>query len=88
MAKKKKNPYVSISPEQLADAEANYFVIQIGHEFFVDNGKMSFKKNKAENIYFDLLEGIGDMLTSKDEVERQEAFSILCHFRLIPVRVH
>lgn len=88
MAKKKKNPYISLSLEQVADAEANYFVIQIGHELFSDNGKMSFKKTKAENIYFDLLEGIGDMINSKDEIERQDAFAILCHFRILPLRVH
>lgn len=85
----KKNPYINkMSLDQIADAEANYYYIQVGEEIAEYGNKTTFKKDKAHWLFTELLENMLAMVEEGNTEDRSIARYGLLHFRVIPLRIH
>lgn len=84
-----KNPYINkMSLDQIADAEANYYYIQVGEEIAEYGGKTTFKKDKAHWLFNELLESMLAMVEEGNTEDRSIARYGLLHFRVIPLRIN
>lgn len=88
-SKDPKNPYVnSMSLDQVADAEAKFWYVQVGMEVPEANGVYTFSKKTAENIYYSMFESLRAMRVEGTTAEKTDANFCLQHFRMIPLRIH
>lgn len=90
MAKKKteKSPYGKFSIQDVAEAEAGHFVIQVGADLFSYNDKMAFNKERTEKFFEDILNGLNDMKENGSKEEREDALKCLINLRIYPLRIH
>ncbi|NJO48228.1 MAG: hypothetical protein HC840_00770 [Leptolyngbyaceae cyanobacterium RM2_2_4] len=87
--KPEKSPYKSHTIEEVMQAEAGHYYIQIGDGMFEsESGKLAFTKDRAENFYFQIWEGLKDMKANGSKKDREEALNCLLNFRIIPLRFH
>lgn len=84
-----KSPYKDHTIEDVLAIEAGNYYIQIGDSLFEsETGKIAFSKDRAENFYFQVLEGLKDMKKNGSQEDRDEAERCLLNFRIIPLRFH
>lgn len=88
MAKSEDNPFVSMTVDQVTDAESRLFFIQVGEEVVEYNGKQTFVKQKAEYLYEELFNSLGHMYENGSDEESYSALLGLLNFRIIPLRIH
>ena len=88
MNKKDTNPFVNGTPEDVALVENGYYVIQIGADFFSYEDKMAFTLERAEHFKETILEGLRDMIKSKDPLEVEDAKRCFPLLHIYPLRIH
>lgn len=87
--KSEKSPYKDHTIEEVMEAEAGNYYIQIGDGMFEsESGKLAFSKDRAEHFYMAVWEGLRDMKKNGTQEEREEAHKCLLNFRIIPLRFH
>lgn len=87
--KAEKSPYKNHTIQEVMEAEAGHYYIQIGDGMFEsDTGKLAFSKERAENFYLQILEGLKDMKKNGSKQDQEEALACLLNFRIIPLRFH
>lgn len=87
--KAEKSPYKDHSIEEVMQAEAGNYYIQIGDSMFEsETGKMAFSKERAEHFFDVVMEGLRAMRDEGDEQEQQDALVCLLNFRIVPLRFH
>lgn len=89
MADKKvsKSPYGKYSLEDIIQAEAGNYVIQVGDDLFSYNGKMAFSRRRAEMFYDDIIAGLNDMKKNGNDIEKEDAVKCLLLLRMMPFRI-
>lgn len=90
MSKKtEKSPYKDHTIEEVMQAEAGTYYIQIGDGMFEsETGKLAFSKERAEHFYAAVWEGLNDMRKNGTAAEKADALQCLLNFRIIPLRFH
>lgn len=74
--------------EEIAFAEANHYYIQVGEDTVEYQGRQTFSKDRAEYLFFELLESMKHMAKKGNKQEKQTAIFGLLNFRICPVRLH
>lgn len=88
MVRKKKNPYINVTLEEVAHAEAKFFYIQVGGEIVEYNGRLTFSKEKADYLFYELQNNLVHMVSKGTDEERNTALTGLKNFRVHPLRIH
>lgn len=90
MAKKDKaNPYKNkMTLQEVAHAEEYFYYVQCGEDTIVHNGKQTFKKDRAEEIYWDMLAHVKHMRANGSKEERRQAYFGLLNFHMHKLRLH
>lgn len=87
--KPEKNPYKGHTIQEVMEAEAGHYYIQLGDGLFEsETGKLAFSKERADNFYLQIWEGLKDMKANGSKADREEALKCLLNFRIIPLRFH
>jgi hypothetical protein len=87
--KHEKSPYKVHRIEEVMQAEAGRYYIQIGDSIFnSDTGKLAFNKERVEYFFAAVYEGLRDIRKNGDEQDREDALHCLLNFRIIPLRFH
>ena len=87
--KPEKSPYKDHTIEEVMQAEAGSYYIQIGDSMFEsETGKLAFNKERAEHFFAAVYEGLRDMRKNGNEQDREDALHCLLNFRIIPLRFH
>ncbi len=69
--------------------EAGHYYIQIADGMFEsESGKLAFTKERAEDFYSQIWEGLREMRRNGNPEEKEEALQCLLNFRIIPLRFH
>lgn len=87
---KEKNPYVSYSLEDIQRIESN-FAIQLNDDlFYTEDGRYSFKMDKAEYFFNELKHGLSEIVKSdtEDDDQLEHAWTCLLNLRIFPIRIH
>jgi hypothetical protein len=65
------------------------FLIQLGTDFAAtDDGRQFFAKSEADRIFLQLYEGLQHVLETGNQEQAEEAWVMMCNFRILPYRVH
>lgn len=87
--KPEKSPYGIHSIEEVMKTEAGAYYLQIGDSMFEsDSGKLAFSKERAEEFYMMVWEGLKDMRKHGNVEDKEEAMHCLLNFRIVPLRFH
>jgi hypothetical protein len=86
--KRKNNPYVNLSLEQVKRAESLFYYVQIGNETPPFNGKFTYSKEVAESIFWQMRDSLEAMKKEGSRKEKRDAKYCLRNFRVIPLRIH
>lgn len=86
--KTEKSPYRQYTVQEVIEAEAGNYVIQVGGDLFSYNGKMAFSKDRAEMYYENVLAGLNDMKKNGSDEEKEDARKTLLLLRIYPLRFH
>jgi hypothetical protein len=81
------NPFVNATLEEIEQIENDYYILQIGADVFEMDGKMAFKKERAEDFYHTAIAGLKEMLEHGDKLEKEDAYRCLLLTRVIPLRI-
>ena len=84
----KKSPYINYTEEQIMASEAGNYVIQVGSDFFTQNGKMGFSKARAEQLFETVIAGLMEMRQHGTQEEYEDATMCLLNLRIMPLRIH
>ena len=77
------------SIEEVMAVEAGKYVIQVGNDLLTsETGKMAFDKDRADELYEQVLIGLKDMKKSNNQQEKDDALYCLKHLRMFPLRIH
>lgn len=75
--------------EEVMAVEALHYYIQIGDEMLEsETGKLSFSKDRAEELFSQAWEGLMHMKKFGTAQEKEEARICLLNFRIHPLRIH
>lgn len=75
--------------QDLIEAEAGHYYIQIGDDIFItEDGMMAFNKKRAEHFFDVARAGLEDMKQNGNEQLRTDAVSCLMFLRIHPLRIH
>lgn len=88
MARNKNNPYINMTLEEVADAESKFFYIQVGDEVVEYDGRLTFSKKRAENLFYELRNSLSHMIKEGDSEEQTTALDGLKNFHIHPLRIH
>ena len=86
--KNEKGPYGNYSIQDVIEAEAGHYVIQVGGDLFSYNGKMAFSRDRTNRFYVDILNGLNHMKEHGSELEKEDALRCLLFLRVYPLRIH
>ena len=82
-----KSPFGKYTVDEVIQAEAGNYVIQVGDDLFTYNGKMAFSRQRAEMFYDDIIAGLNDMKKNGSKIEREDAVKCLLLLRMLPFRI-
>lgn len=86
---KKRNPYINkMSEDQVAKAEATFFYLQVGEETAEYHGKQTFTKDKAEYLFWELMDSMRQMVEEGNAEDQRIARYGLLNFRVHALRIH
>lgn len=92
MSKDKKKSdimYAGYTAEEVMAIEAAHYYIQIGDEMLEsETGKLSFTKDRAEQLFDQVLESLKHMRKFGTPEEKEDARKCLLNFRIWPLRIH
>jgi hypothetical protein len=87
--KKSEKQYKEYTIEEVMAVERDRFVIQVGDDLLSsETGKMAFSKERVEELYDQVLEGLNEMKKSEVLQEKEDALACLQTLRIIPLRIH
>lgn len=87
MVRKQKSPYKNFSIEQIEKVEKDRYIIQVGQELFYEGKYCAFSGAKAEELYETIWASLEIMRKTGSDIEKEEAYSSACNFRVIPLRI-
>lgn len=77
------------SIEEVMAVETGKYVIQVGSDLLTsETGKMAFDKDRADQLFDQVLIGLNDMKKSNNQEEKDDALHCLQHLRMYPLRIH
>lgn len=87
--KHSKSAFKNFTEDQVAEAEKDAYMIQIGYELFYDEtgSYCAFSKDKTEKYYAGIRAGLEDMIKNGSEEEKKEALISCLNLRIIPLRI-
>jgi len=75
--------------EEVMAVEALHYYIQIGDEMLEsETGKLSFTKERAEELFAQAWQGLSHMKKFGTAEEKEEARICFLNFRIHPLRIH
>lgn len=84
-----KSPYLNYSEAEIAATEYGIYVIQVGGDFFTsESGKMGFSRERAEQYYDNIANGLSELVSKGNDEEVSDATICLCNLRIMPLRIH
>lgn len=86
--KEKKSPFGKYTQEQVEQAEANNYIILLGHDLFSFEGKYTFGKEDAELYHEQIIGGLMEILENGSAAEKEEAEVCLFFLKILPFRLH
>ena len=83
----KKRPLKNFTEDEVAQAESDLYIIQIGYELFYEGNYCAFTKLKTDKFYEFIRAGLDDLIKNGTEAEKREALASCYNFRIIPLRI-
>lgn len=85
---KEKSPYIGYTLEEIQEAEATAYVIQVGSDMFHYKGNYTFSHKSA--IYFrnKIVANLVDLIENGDEDQKKNAHRCMLALHVRPLRVH
>lgn len=75
--------------EEVMSIEAEHYYIQIGDSMLEsESGKLSFKKDRVEDMFEQIWESLKHMRKHGTDEEKADALKCLMSFRIHPLRIH
>lgn len=84
----KKSPFVNATIEEIFKIEKEKFTIQVGADFYSDDGDFVFSEAKVKRHYNLILDNILFALENGDEKQKKAAHRCLLNFHIKPLRIH
>lgn len=89
MKKKRKDPFVNYTTEQIFISESMLFVIQMGKDVFEDHeGQWFFVEKTVKKHYNRILVELMDNLYHGDKKQQKHAMKLMENFKILPLRMH
>lgn len=88
MGRKKKNPFVTYTTDEILATEENTYIIQVGPDLFSTDTKLSFTKKQADHYFETILLALEDQIKNGTKRDKKEAKIILKNMRILPLRFH
>lgn len=85
---KKKSPYIGYTLEQVQEMENNFFVLQFGGDFVIQDGFYIFTKNEISKIYNNTLKDLTGVIEDGCEKDRKYALDLILGLAIKPMRLH
>lgn len=87
--KKRKDPFVNYTTEQVFISESMLYVIQIGKEVFEDkNGQWFFVERAANRHYNKILVELMKNIYNGTSKQQKVAKKLMANFKILPLRMH
>lgn len=85
---KEKSPFKSFTVEEVFNAEATNYTIQVGSDFYCHDGGMVFSKKTAALFYNKILGQVINMMNNGNTKQKQSAHRILRNLKVLPLRIN
>lgn len=86
--KKKKNPFVTYTKDEILSSEENTYIIQVGKDLFSTDTSYVFSKKMADHYYEQSLAALNDRLKNGNKKDKKVVKDIFKNFRILPLRFH
>ncbi len=83
-----KFPYKNYSEKELARIEANFFCIQLGGDFLMDEDLFAFTKKETANFYNNTLSNLINLYQDGSERDKKYAIDLIGSLRIVPFKLH
>jgi hypothetical protein len=83
-----KNPFVGYTLDEIREAEATAYVIQVGSDMFRYKGNYTFSYKSAVYFRNKILDNLMDLINNGDQDQKDNAFRVLKSLQILPLRIH
>ena len=85
---KDKYPFVGYTQEEVKRMEENYFVLQLGGDFVLEDDYYLFTKGEVSKLHKNMLKKLNDIIKDGNEKDRNYALDLICGLAIKPMRLH
>jgi hypothetical protein len=85
---KKKSPFRNYEVEDILEAEAYYFTLQVGNDLYDHNGTITFNKQGVIRHYNKVLRELTILSLEGSAKERKKARDLLATLKVSPLRIN
>lgn len=85
---KRKSPYIGYTEKEVHRMENNFFVLQFGGDFMLQDKFYLFTHKEAFKLYSDTLKGLVSITIDGDEKDRNYALDLIGGLHIRPMRLH
>jgi hypothetical protein len=84
----KKSVYLGYTEEEVKRMENNYFVLQFGGDFVLEDSYYLFSKGEASKLYNKTLKNLISLIADGSEKDKNFALNLIGGLAIKPVRLH
>lgn len=85
---KNRSAYLGYTEEEVNRMEQNYFVLQLGGDFVLEDNYYLFTKNEASRLYNSTLKNLMGLISDGSEKDKNFALDLIVGLAIKPVRLH
>lgn len=85
--KEPKSPFKHFSVEEVFAAESCSYVILVGTDFYVNQGRMVFSKQAAARYYNHILNQVVDLMRNGTKKQKEHANRVIMSLKVLPLRI-
>jgi hypothetical protein len=82
------SPFVGYTVAEVMYAEHTTYAIQVGSDFYVHNGKITFSQKTAVTLYNKVLMNLIDVVNNGTTKQRKKALFCLSTLQILPFRLN
>jgi hypothetical protein len=83
-----RGPFVGYTVAEVMYAEHTTYAIQVGSDFYVHNGKITFNQRTAVTLYNKVLTNLIDVVNNGTTKQRKKALFCLSTLQILPFRLN
>lgn len=84
----KKNPFISYTLDQVRNAEASLYVIQVGNDLYCHGKSHSYSKRTAQRYFNKILSSLIYTVENGTDDEKDDALRFIRTLRIMPLRIN